>query len=93
MKRQFIVTAPIDFGRHELEMAVWNFEDAMTTEKVTDIMNENPDFQLWDLIDFVEYCNDQEFDIESVWMQAITVDVPDDYSPNTSTWYMDLIRF
>lgn len=92
MKRQFIVTAPIDSGRHELGKVCYT-NSAFTQADVTKIMESKPDFQLWDLIDFVEYCNDQEFDVEAVWMQAITVEVPDGYSPNTSTWYMDLIRF
>lgn len=92
MKRQFIVTAPIDFGRHELEEACYT-NTCFAQDDVTEIMESNPDFQLWDLIDFVEYCNNQEFDVESVWMQSINVTVPDDYSPNTSVWYSKLIRF
>jgi hypothetical protein len=91
MKRLFIVTAPIDFGRNELEEALW-IED-IDTEKITEIMDGNPDFQLWDLVDFVEFCNNQEFDVEGCWMQSVEVEVPDDYSPNKSTWYMKLIRF
>ena len=93
MKRQFIVTAPIEYGRHELEEALWSLQDRPTQEEVTKIMYENLDFQLWDLCDFVQYCNDQEFDVESVWMECITIDVPDNYDPNGSTWYMNLIRF
>lgn len=86
------MTAPIDFGRHELEEACYTNSE-FTQDDVTEIMESNPDFQLWDLIDFVEYCNDEKFDIESVWMQVITVDVPHDYNPNKSTWYLNLIRF
>lgn len=93
MKRLFIVTAPVEYGRHELEEAVECTSDAADMEAVTEIMEGNPDFQLWDLQDFVEYCNNQEFDIESVWMQSINVDVPDDYTPNSSAWYNELIRF
>lgn len=92
MKRQFIITAPIDFGRYELEEACYT-NSAFTQDEVTELMKTNIDFQLWDLIDFVEYCNAQEFDIESVWMQAITIDVPHDYNPHKSTWYLNLIRF
>lgn len=92
MKRLFIVTAPIDYGRHELEMDCC-MNSAYTQDDVTELMNEHLDFQLWDLQDFVEFCNNQEFDVESVWMQSIEVDVPDDYNPNSSTWYLKLIRF
>lgn len=91
MKRQFIVTAPTERRRHEFENTFW--DDNLNTEKVTKIMYDNPDFQLWDLQDFVAYCNSQEFDVESVWMQSINVDVPDDYTPNSSAWYNELIRF
>lgn len=93
MKRQFIVTAPLDYGRHELEMALWNFDHDLSTERVSEIMGENPEIQLWDLQDFVVYCNNQEFDVDSVWMEAITVEVPEDYESNQSTWYNNLIRF
>lgn len=92
MKRQFIMTAPINFGRHELEEVCYT-NSALTQKEVVEIMEANPDFQLWDLQDFVEFCNNQEFDVENVWMQAITVEVHDDYSPNRSMWYADLIRF
>lgn len=92
MERQFIVTAPIDYGRHELEEA-WYSNSVFSQDDVTEIMEANPDFQLFDLQDFTEYCNDQMFDYESVWMTAITVDVSDGYSPNRSTWYLNLIRF
>lgn len=86
------MTAPIEYGRHELEEQCYT-NSAFTQDDVTEIMEANLDFQLWDLVDFVEYCNDQEFDVESAWMQAITVDVLDDYDPNRSTWYNNLIRF
>lgn len=92
MKRLFIVTAPIDYGRHELEMDCY-MNDGFTQDDVIELMNEHLDFQLWDLQDFVEYCNDQDFEVESVWMQSIEIDVPDDYNPNRSTWYLNLIRF
>lgn len=92
MKRQFIMTAPIDFGRHELEEVCYT-NSALTQTEVTEIMKVHPDFQLWDLQDFVEFCNNQEFDVENVWMQAITVEVPGDYNPNRSMWYANLIRF
>lgn len=92
MERQFIITAPIDFGRHELEEACYT-NSTFTQDEVTELMKTNVDFQLWDLTDFVEYCNDQEFDVESVWMQSIPVEVPKNYSPYQSTWYNNLIRF
>lgn len=91
MKRQFIVTAPIERRRHEFENTFW--DDNLNTEKVTKIMYDNPDFQLWDLQDLVVYCNDQAFDVDGVWMEAITVEVPDNYNPNASAWYQDLVRF
>lgn len=92
MTRQFIVTAPIEYGRRNLEEA-WYANSTFTQDEITEIMEANLDFQLWDLTDFVEYCNNEEFDVESVWMEVITVDVPDGYSPNRSTWYHNLIRF
>lgn len=92
MKKQFIMTAPLNFGRHELEEVCYT-NSAFTQDEVTEIMEKNADLKLWDLIDIVEYCNNQECDVECVWMQAITVEVPDDYSPNSSTWYLHLIRF
>lgn len=93
MKRLFIVTAPIEYGRRELEEALWKVEVCPTQAKVTEVMYENLDFQLWDIEDFTEYCNDQRFDVESCWMTHICVEVPDNYTPNNSPWYFDLIRF
>lgn len=93
MKRQFIVTAPLEYGRHELEEAFETTSDASDMDVITEIMNDNPDFQLWDLEDFCQYCNDENFSVHSCWMTCITVEVPDDYNPNSSTWYLYLIRF
>ena len=93
MTRQFIVTAPIEYRRHDFEESFECTSAAADMDAITEIMEANPDFQLWDLQDFVEYCNNEVFDVESVWMEVITVDVPDDYSPNRSTWYLNLIRF
>ncbi len=92
MERLFLVTAPVEYDRHALEMDCYT-NTYFTQKEVEDLMMEHLDFQLWDLQDFVEYCNDQKFDVESVWMQSIKVEVPDDYNPNRSMWYSNLIRF
>lgn len=93
MKRQFIVTAPIEYGRKELEEAFETTSNATDMEVVTEIMKDNPDFTLWDLEDFVQHCNDEEFSADDCWMAYVTVEVPDDYNPYRSTWYNYLIRF
>lgn len=93
MERQFIVTAPIEYGRYEFEDALECTSAAADMDVITEIMEANPDFQIWDLQDFVEYCNKDYVEIEDVWMQVVTVEVPDDYNPKRSTWYNNLIRF
>lgn len=93
MKRLFIVTAPIEYGRRELEETFEVSGDAADMEAVTKIMSGNLGFQLWDIEDFTEYCNNEEFSVDDCWMTHICVEVPDNYTPNNSTWYMELIRF
>lgn len=92
MKRLFIVTAPIEYGRYELEWECSLHLNYGTTE-VDEMMDANPSLTLWDIEDFVRFCNDQELDLDSVWMKSIEIEVPDDYNPNQSTWYNNLMRF
>lgn len=92
MTRQFIVTAPINFGLRKLEKICGDGDELMPVE-VINLFDANPSLVLWDLEDFVEYCNNEELDLTSVWITVITVLVSDDYTPSRSTWYSRLVKF
>ena len=89
MKRLFIVAAPIDsdIERRDLSNIVFGVD---TTDKVESMLAEHSELKVWDIEDFVEKGNDQEIDLEGIWMESINIEVPDNYTPNTSEWYWSL---
>lgn len=92
MKRLFLIATPIESTfRSEFENMFCN--DTFSQKEITEIMYAHPEYVLWDLEDFTLYCNNQEIDIDGIWLTYVQIDVAENYTPNRSVWYFDLIRF